>query len=90
MSDFITLYIYRTQRLINRSSSSVAAILARYTWVVDQVRSQHGWILAKFISFACLWTEMGLISISMQKIEQGQYPVILIEQPWSIKDFLYG
>ena len=32
--------------------------------------------------FACLWT--------LTKKEQGQYPVILTEQTWSIKDLLYG
>jgi len=26
----------------------------------------------------------------MQKKEQGQYPAILAEQTWSIKDLLYG
>ena len=32
--------------------------------------------------FACLWTET--------KKERGQYPAILTEQTWSIKDLLYG
>ena len=34
--------------------------------------------------FACLWT------MNLQKKEQGQYPVILTEQAWSMKDLLHG
>ena len=34
--------------------------------------------------FACLWT------INTQKSEGGQYPAVLTEQAWSIKDLLYG
>ena len=40
--------------------------------------------------FARLWTETESRSISSQKKERGQYPAILTEQPWSIKDLLYG
>ena len=40
--------------------------------------------------FACLWTETKSRSINSQKKEQGQYPAILTEQTWSIKDLLYG
>ena len=37
-----------------------------YVWVIDQVWSQDGWILAKFF-FACLWTETESRSINSQK-----------------------
>ena len=40
--------------------------------------------------FAFLWTETKSRSIKMQKKERGQYPAILTEQAWSIKDLLYG
>ena len=41
--------------------------------------------------FACLWTETKSRSINSQKKkERGQYPAILTEQTWSIKDLLYG
>ena len=40
--------------------------------------------------FAFLWTETKSRSIKTQKKERGQYPVILTEQAWSIKDLLYG
>ena len=39
--------------------------------------------------FACLWTETKSRSINTQKKNEGQYPVILTEQSWSIKDLLY-
>ena len=35
--------------------------------------------------FACLWTEKH----KHAKKERGQYPAILTEQAWSIKDLLY-
>ena len=38
--------------------------------------------------FECLWTyEVGVHKHA--KKEQGQYPAILTEQAWSIKDLLY-
>ena len=40
--------------------------------------------------FTCLWTETKSRSISSQKKIRGQYPAILTEQTWSIKDLLYG
>ena len=40
--------------------------------------------------FAFLWTETKSRSIKTQKKELGQYPAILTEQAWSIKDLLYG
>ena len=40
--------------------------------------------------FALLWTETKSRSIKTQKKERGQYPAILTEQAWSIKDLLYG
>ena len=39
------------------------------------------------------WKFIDLDSVSVHKLakkEQGQYPVILTEQAWSIKDLLYG
>ena len=39
--------------------------------------------------FAYLWTETKSRPINSQK-ERGQYPAILTEQTWSIKDLLYG
>jgi len=41
--------------------------------------------------FVCLWTETESRSINSQKKnEVNQYPAILTEQAWSIKDLLYG
>ena len=59
-------------------------------WVTDQVCSvkMAGYWPRSF--FACLWTKMKSRSINSQKKERGQYPAILTEQTWSIKDLLYG
>ena len=40
--------------------------------------------------FACLWTENEVEVHKLAKNERGQYPAILTEQTWSIKDLLYG
>ena len=40
--------------------------------------------------FAFLGTETKSRSINSQKKERGQYPAILTEQTWSIKDLLYA
>ena len=40
--------------------------------------------------FACLWTETESQVHKLAKKERGQYPAILPEQAWSIKDLLYG
>ena len=53
-----------------------------YIWVIDQAWGQDGWILAKFF-FAYLWTETKSRPINTQ------YPAILTEQAWSIKELLY-
>ena len=39
---------------------------------------------------ACLWTSTPSRSTKHGKKERGQYPAILTEQAWSIKDILYG
>ena len=36
------------------------------------------------------WDEVEVHKNAKKKKEQGQYPAILTEQPWSIKDLLYG
>ena len=58
-------------------------------WVIDQVRGQDGWILAKF--FFCVFMDRDQVEVhKLAKKERGQYPAILTEQTWSIKDLLYG
>ena len=50
---------------------------------------QDGWILAKF--FFCVFMDRDGVEVhKLVKKEQGQYPAILTEQTWSIKDLLYG
>jgi len=60
-----------------------------HIWVIDQARSQDGWILAKF--FFSVFMDQDEVKVHKHaKNEQGQYPAILTEQAWSIKDLLYG
>jgi len=50
---------------------------------------QDGWILAKF--FFCVFMDRDGVEVhKLAKKERGQYPAILTEQAWSIKDLLYG
>ena len=53
------------------------------------MRGQDGWILASF-SF-CVFMDRDFVSVHKNaKRERGQYPAILTELAWSIKDLLYG
>ena len=50
---------------------------------------QDGWISAKF--FFCVFMDRDEVEVhKLAKKERGQYPAILTEQTWSIKDLLYG
>jgi len=41
--------------------------------------------------FFCMFMDQdGVVDHKHAKIEQGQYPAILSEQAWSIKDLLHG
>ena len=63
--------------------------VAQYVWVIDQMRGQDGWILAKF--FFCVFMDREEVEVhKLAKKERAQYPVILTEQTWSIKDLSYG
>ena len=60
-----------------------------FVWVIDQVFGQDGWILAKF--FFCVFMDRDEVEVhKLAKKERGQYPAILTEQTWSVKDLLYG
>lgn len=77
---FIYLYFYSQGCLLS---------LGKYIWVIDQVWGQDGWILAKF--FFCVFMDRDGVEVhKLAKKERGQYPAILTEQAWSIKDLLYG
>ena len=60
---------------------------AQYVWVIDQVWGQDDWILAKF--FLCVFRDGDEVEVLAKK-GRGQYPAILTEQTWSIKDLSYG
>ena len=64
-------------------------LFGMYVWVIDQARGQDDWILAKF--FFCEFMDRDEVEVhKLAKKERGQYPAILTEQTWSIKDLLYG
>ena len=74
-------------------AARVGLKIGEYVWVIDQVRGQDGWILAKF--FFCVLmdrdeVEFHKLTKKKKKRKRGLYPAILIEQTWSIKDLLYG
>ena len=60
-----------------------------YVYIIDEARGQDGWILAEF-SF-CVFMDRDEVEVHKNvKRERGQYPTILTELAWSIKDLLYG
>ena len=57
--------------------------------IIDQAQGQDGWILVEF-SF-CVFMDRDEVKVHKnEKRERGQYPAILAELAWSIKDLLYG
>ena len=61
----------------------------QYVYIIDQARGQDGWILAEF-SF-CVFMDRDEVEVHKNvRRERGQYPAILTELAWSIKDLLYG
>ena len=62
---------------------------SHYVYIIDQARGQDGWILAEF-SF-CVFMDRDEVEVHKNvKRERGQYPAILTDLVWSIKDLLYG
>ena len=58
---------------------------SHYVYIIDQARGQDGWILAEF-SF-CVFMDRDEVEVHKNvKRERGQYPAILTELAWSIKD----
>ena len=49
-------------------------------------RGQDAWILAKFSIF--VFMDPGEVEVHNAKRERGQYPAILTELAWSIRDLL--
>ena len=72
-----------------RSHKFVKHKREQYVYIIDQARGQDGWILAEF-SF-CVFMDRDEVEVHKNvKRERGQYPAILTELAWSIKDLLYG
>ena len=49
----------------------------------------YGWVLAKFSFCVFMDRDKGEVHKNAKR-ERGQYPAILTELAWSIKDLLYG
>ena len=60
-----------------------------YVYIIDQAQGQDGWILAEFSFFVFMDRDEVEVHKNVKR-ERGQYPVILTELAWSIKDLLYG
>ena len=58
-------------------------------YIIDQAQGQDGWILAEF-SFYVFMDRDEVEVYKNAKRERGQYPAILTELAWSMKDLLYG
>ena len=58
-------------------------------YIIDQAQGQDGWMLAEFCF--CIFMDLDFVPVHKNaKREQCQYPAILTELAWSIKDLLYG
>ena len=71
------------------SFQSTLRELDHYVYIIDQVRGQDGCILAKFSFCVCMDRDEVEVHKNVKR-ERGQYPAILTELAWSIKDLLYG
>ena len=61
----------------------------QYVYIIDQARGRDDWILAEFTF--CVFNDRDEVGVLKDaKRERGQYPAILTELAWSIKDLLYG
>ena len=59
----------------------------RLVSIINQVWGQDGWILAKL--FLGLFMDRDGVEVrKLAKKERGQYPAILTEQAWLIRDLL--
>ena len=58
-----------------------------YVYIIDQTQGQDGWIFASF--FFYVFMDRDEVHKNANR-ERGQYPAILTELAWSIKDLLYG
>ena len=62
---------------------------SKYALLTKLVRSR--WLDIGQVLFFCIFMDQDKVEIhKIAKKEQGQYPAILTEQAWSIKDLLYG
>ena len=72
-------------------SESKCIQISQEVYIIDQTPGQDGWILTSFSFCVFMDRDEGPKTRSKNaKRERGQYPAILTELAWSIKDLLYG
>ena len=60
-----------------------------YVYIIDEAWGQDGWMMAEF--YFSVFMDRDEVEVHKNaKRERGQYPAILTELAWSIKDLLYG
>ena len=81
--------ILETFGTVAKKGYVISVLSFLYLYIFEQARGQDGWILAEF-SF-CVFMDRDEVEVHKNaKRERGQYPAILTELAWSIKDLLYG
>ena len=78
--------VYSTQKR-NMLINYHALVVCMGYW--PSLFGQDGWILAKLFFF-CVFMDRDEVEVYKHAKKWGQYPAILTEQTWSIKDLLYG
>ena len=86
--EYLLIFLHHVISFIQREPAEIIRSVI-YVYIIDQARGQDGWILAEF-SF-CVFMDRDEVEVHKNaKRERGQYPAILTELAWSIKDLLYG
>ena len=81
--------ILETFGTVAKKGYVISVLSFLYLYIFEQARGQDGWILAEF-SF-CVFMDRDEVEVHKNaKRERRQYPAILTELAWSLKDLLYG
>ena len=89
VSKMTSVYLYFKSSVFSCRKLLHCNFVGQYVHIIDQARGQDGWILAEFS--LCVFMDRHEVEVHKNaKRERGQYPAILTEPAWSIKDLLYG
>ena len=79
-----------SRTVINISSTSLSlAVEIISSGILNNINSK-GNVYALLTKRECIGEVLSSRSIKTQRKERGQYPPILTEQAWSVKDLMYG